>query len=380
MKRSALLFAMVAVFIVDSQAATGDSSEAFPRLAALGPPPVPLDNKITPAKVALGKILYFDVRLGGDMSTSCADCHQPRSGWSDGQPICRGYPGTEHWRNCQTVVNSAYYTKLFWGGSSTSLEAQAPSAARGAVAGNGENDMMEERLAQVPQYVEMFREAFGTERPLIRDAWRAIASFERTLVQRDTPFDEYMKGDKQALTQKQIRGMELFEGKAGCIRCHNGAFLTDEKYYNLGVPQPPEFEESYLHQITFRFEQYAKGVPEDVYRRTVTDLGLYYRMKEDSRESMGKFRTPTLRYLVYSMPYMHNGYFYTLEEVIDFYDEGGGDDPILDNFGFTTKTTLLKPLGLSNEEKEALVAFLESLTGGEILMSTPIVPLDAVMN
>lgn len=260
------------------------------------------------------------------------------------------------------------------------MEAQAPSAARGAVAGNGENDMMEERLAQVPQYVEMFREAFGTERPLIRDAWRAIASFERTLVQRDTPFDEYMKGDKQALTQKQIRGMELFEGKAGCIRCHNGAFLTDEKYYNLGVPQPPEFEESYLHQITFRFEQYAKGVPEDVYRRTVTDLGLYYRMKEDSRESMGKFRTPTLRYLVYSMPYMHNGYFYTLEEVIDFYDEGGGDDPILDNFGFTTKTTLLKPLGLSNEEKEALVAFLESLTGDEILMSTPIVPLDAVMN
>jgi|TARA_B100001964_G_C14172750_1_gene572303 cytochrome c peroxidase len=370
LKRVALALLLVA--------AAGSAEAAdFPPLGPLGPVPVPDDNKITPEKVELGKLLYFDPRLGGDMSTSCADCHAPDKGWQDLQPICRGYPGTEHWRNCQTIVNSAYYSQLFWAGSSTSLEAQAPSAARGAVAGNGERDMMEERLAQVPVYIEMFEAAFGTKRPLLRDAWRAIATFERTLVQRDTPFDQYMLGDKSALTAQQIEGKELFEGKAGCIHCHNGAFLTDEKYYNLGLPENEIFEESELHQITFRFEQYAKGVPEDIYRSVKTDLGLYYRMKD--RESMGKFRTPTLRYLEYSSPYMHNGVFFDLIEVVEFYNEGGGEDAIERNFGHSTKTPLLQPLGLTDAEMEAIVAFLESLTGDEITMEAPELPKDAVM-
>ncbi len=355
----------------------GDQNSEFPPIGPLGPVPVPDDNKMTPAKVELGKLLYFDSRLGGDMSTSCADCHSPDLGWQDAQDICRGYPGTEHWRNCQSIVNSGYYTKLFWAASVTSLEKQAPSAARGAVAGNGERDMMEERLSQVPEYIEMFREAFGTRRPLLRDAWRAIATFERTLVQRDTPFDLYMLGDETALDEEQIMGMELFQGKAGCVQCHNTPFFSDEKFYNLGVPENYKFEESALHQITFRFEQYAKGVPEHIYRKTKTDLGLYYRMKD--YESMGKFRTPTLRYLEYTAPYMHNGVFFELEEVIDFYNEGGGEDVIKKAFGHSTKTKLLKPLGLDDEEKEALIAFLRSLSGDEITMTPPKLPLNAVM-
>ncbi len=371
-------FALILGFAAVNYAKVSSSGN-FPALAPLGPVPVPDDNKITPEKVALGKLLYFDSRLGGDMSTACSDCHQPAMGWQDGQDICRGYPGTEHWRNCQTIVNSAYYAKLFWAGSATSLEKQAPSAARGAVAGNGERDVMEERLAQVPVYIEMFKKAFGTERPKIRDAWRAIATFERTLVQRDTPLDKYLQGDKSALTDEQIKGKELFEGKAGCIRCHNGHFVTDQKYYNLGVPENQLFKESPLHQITFRFEQYAKGVPEDIYRKVKTDLGLYYRMKGYDKESMGKFRTSTLRYLVYTPPYMHNGVFFTLEEVIDFYDQGGGEDAIQKNFGFSTKTNLLKPLGLTEDEKAALVAFLESMTGEEIVMDTPELPKNVVM-
>ena len=132
-------------------------------------------------------MLYFDTRLSGDLSLSCATCHHPELGWTDGSDIGRGYPGTTHWRNIQTIINSAYYAKLFWGGSSTSLEKQAPSAAKGAVAGNGEDDMMEERLRQVPEYVQRFRQVFGSEWPEIRDAWRAIAAFERTLTQPDTP-------------------------------------------------------------------------------------------------------------------------------------------------------------------------------------------------
>lgn len=363
------------------------AEEKFPPLAALGPPPINLDNpqsvdkdgfpRKDDPKVLLGKMLYFDPRLSGDVSISCADCHNPTMGWTEGQALCRGYPGTVHWRNCQTVLNSAYYSKLFWGGSSTSLESQAPSAAKGAVAGNGEDDMMEERLAQIPEYIKKFKEAFGTGLPQISDAWKAIAAFERTITQVDTPFDRYMKGDKSALSEKAKKGLDLFQGKANCIQCHNGPFITDEKYYNLGVPENSEFEEDPLRQITFRFEQYAKGVPEDIYRTTKTDLGLYYRMKR--KEDMGKFRTPTLRYLVYTPPYMHNGVFFTLEEVMDFYNKGGGDDPIKKQYGFSTKTKRLKPLNLTEGEKEALIAFMESLSGKEIIVKVPKLPEYAVM-
>lgn len=363
------------------------AEEKFPPLAALGPPPINLDNpqsvdkdgfpRKDDPKVLLGKMLYFDPRLSGDVSISCADCHNPTMGWTEGQALCRGYPGTVHWRNCQTVLNSAYYSKLFWGGSSTSLESQAPSAAKGAVAGNGEDDMMEERLAQIPEYIKRFKEAFGAELPQISDAWKAIAAFERTITQVDTPFDRYMKGDKSALSEKARKGLELFRGKASCIQCHNGPFITDEKYYNLGVPENSEFEEDPLRQITFRFEQYAKGVPENIYRTTKTDLGLYYRMKR--KEDMGKFRTPTLRYLVYTPPYMHNGVFFTLEEVMDFYNKGGGEDPIKKQYGFSTKTKRLKPLNLTEGEKEALIAFLESLSGKEIIVKVPKLPEYAVM-
>ena len=373
---------------ITAMGAQETSGEAeFPPLAALGPPPIPLDNsqsvdangypRADDPKAELGRILFFDNRLSGDASISCGDCHDPEFGWTDGADVCRGYAGTVHWRNCQTVVNSAYYAKLFWAGSSRSLEAQAEGAARGGVAGNGERDMMEERLRQVPVYVGMFNEVFGTDWPNLQDAWRAIAAFERTLIQTDTPFDRYMRGDESALLEEAKLGMELFQGKAGCIECHNGPFLTDEKYHNLGVPENPVFEEDPLRQITFRFEQYAKGVPEEIYRTTKTDLGLYYRMKR--KEDMGKFRTPTLRYLVYTPPYMHNGVFFTLDEVIDFYDQGGGADPIEANFGLTTKTDRIRPLNLTDEEKEALLAFLESLSGEEIVMERPLLPEYAVM-
>lgn len=349
-----------------------ERKKALPPLSALGPVPIPADNPMSDSKVELGKILFFDPRLSGDASTSCASCHAPKLGWTDGQDLCRGYPGTVHWRNCQSVINSAYYQKLFWAGSSLSLESQAEGAAKGAVAGNGARDMMEERLRQIPEYAKRFRTVFGTERPQLKDAWKAIAAFERTLVQPDTPFDRYLKGESTALSEKAKRGLRLFQGKARCILCHNGPLLTDEKYYNLGVPGNPAFEEDHLRQITFRFEQYAKGVPEEIYRIVKTDLGLYYRMKR--KEDMGKFRTPTLRYLAYTAPYMHNGVFFTLEEVIDFYDQGGGEDPIQKQFGFGTKTKRMKPLHLTKEEKETLGEFLKTLSGKEIIVETPDLP------
>jgi len=343
-----------------------------PPLAPLGPPPVPSDNKITDAKVALGKLLYFDPRLGGDASISCANCHDPEQGWSFSEEISRGYPGTIHWRGSQTVINSAYYGKLFATGSTPSLESQAPGAAKGGVAGNGENDIMEARLRLIPQYVKMFKAAFGEPLPTINNAWKAIATFERTLVQRDTPLDKYLLGDKSALSEQQVRGKALYEGKARCIVCHNGAFTTNEKLYNIGVPRTKRWEEDGLAQITFRFEIFAKGATEKMYRSIKDDPGLYFRNK--NKWSMGKFRVPSLRYSKYTAPYMRQGQFYTLEEVIDFYDRGGFDADGNTTTFPETKTPLIKKLNLTDAEKEDLLAFIEALSGDEIMMAKPKLP------
>ncbi|MDP6344133.1 MAG: cytochrome c peroxidase [Alphaproteobacteria bacterium] len=366
-KTTSIVLAALTAGVAQIGLAGAASADTNAPLAALGPPPVPPDNPQTPAKVELGKLLFFDTRLGGDASVACSTCHEPDQGWAFSNDISRGYPGAIHWRNSQSVVNSAYYGKLFWAGAAKSLEAQAPGAARGAVSGNGERDMMEVRLWFIPEYRKRFREVFGDRLPRLSNAWKAVAAFERTLVQRDTPFDKHMQGDKAAMSEEAQRGMKLFTGKANCIECHNGAFFSDQKYYNLGVPRAERWLEDGLAQVTFRFEQYAKGVTEKMYRTIKDDAGLYYRTKQ--KRDMGKFRTPSLRYLAYTAPYMHNGAFYTLEEVVDFYDEGGGENEFEAN-----KTKLLKPLNLTDEEKEDLLAFIEALSGDEIKMKNPKLP------
>jgi cytochrome c peroxidase len=355
--------------------AKGDP-DSDPPLAPLPEVPQPPDNRITEAKTELGRMLFFDPKLTGDASLSCGDCHDPKQGWAFADPISRGYPGAVHWRNSQTVVNSGFLGKLFWQGNSNSLERQAPTANKGAVAGNGENDVMEARLRQTPEYIKRFKDVFGTSQPNLGHAWMAIATFERdTLTQKNSPLDRYLKGDKSALSEQAVQGMKLFTSKANCIECHNGPMLTDERYYNLGSPRPVEFEESGMNQITFRWENYAKGVHEKKYREWKDDAGLYYTTKRP--QDAGKFRTPPLRYLAFTAPYMHAGQFFTLEEVVDFYNDGGGENEFTERYG--NKTPILKPLDLSDEEKEALVAFLEELSGVEIVMPIPKVPEYGVM-
>ena len=353
------------------------AANGLPPLAPLGDPPIPMDNKQSEAKIKLGKMLFWDPRLGGDASTACVTCHEPDQGWAFADGLSRGYPGTVHWRNSQTVINSAYLKKQFWVGAAKSSEAQAKSAATGGVAGNGEADVMEARLAFIPVYRELFKEVFGTQWPRINDAWRAIASFERTLIVNNTKVDQYLRGDKSALNEEELRGMELFNGKAGCLQCHNGALATDEKFYNLGVPRPERWEEDGLAQITFRFEQYAKGVTQEMYRKIKDDAGLYYRTKQ--KEDMGKFRTPPLRYINYTAPYMHNGAFWDLEEVVQFYNGGGGENDFTDGTMAKSKTPLLKPLGLSDEQVGDLVAFLEAFSGEELVVEAPtLAPYEAL--
>ncbi len=361
--------AITTVISTGSVQAAGMKAVSPAPLAALGPPPEAPDNLTTPEKAELGKILFFDPRIGGDASTGCSTCHEPEQGWAWAEDFSRGYPGTVHWRNSQTIINSAYYPRLFWAGGASSLEKQARSAARGGVAGNGEADLMEARLALIPEYKKRFNDVFGTEWPIIKDVWRAIAAYERTLVQRDTPVDKYLQGDKAALSESQVRGKALFEGKAGCINCHNGEMATDFDFHNIGIPPNKRWEEDGLAQITFRFEQYAKGQTQEGYRTAKSDWGFYYRGKNSWDK--GKFRTPSLRYATFTAPYMHNGVFYTLEEVVDFYDRGGFDEEGRTTLFPKNKSKLIKPLGLSDEEKEDLVAFLEAFSGDEITVEKP---------
>ena len=366
----AILFGVAAGLLLGAGVLAGTApaqSQKPPALGPLPPVPVPRDNPMSPAKVELGRLLFFDPRLSGDASTSCASCHNPEAGWGDGSDVSRGYPGTQHWRNSQTVLNAAHYTKLFWAGEVTSLEGQAEAAATGNVAGNGDPIMMEERLRQIPEYVQRFKAVFGTDRPLIGDVWKAIAAFERTLVSSpdQVTFDRFAKGDARALGEEAKRGLALFQGKAGCLQCHSGPLASDESYHNLGVPKNPAFEEDPLRQITLRFQHYSRGVPEPLYRAADRDLGLYYTTKRD--EDKGKFRTPTLREIKYTAPYMHNGAFFTLEEVVDFYDQDGGQDP--------GKSPLLRPLRLSAQDKKDLVAFLLSLSSDKpIVVPRPALP------
>lgn len=337
----------------------------FPPLGPLPAAPIPTDNPMSAEKVELGKMLFWDSRLGGDASSPCVVCHEPSKGWGDAGEISRGYPGTQHWRNSQTVLNSAFYNKLFWEGSVTSLEGQAPSAAEGNVAGNGDPSLMEMRMRFIPEYVARFKKVFGVDWPRMFHAYQAIAAFERTLVSdpKQVPFDRYMAGDKKALSDSAQRGMAVYNGKGGCIQCHNGGLASDQKFYSLGVPENEVFKTDPLYQITHRWEHYQKGVTEKDYRGADKDLGLYYITKNP--KDVGKFRTPSLRELKYTAPFMHNGVFYTLDEVVEFYNKGGGAAD------WPNKTPLIKALGLTDAEKKDLVAFLEALSMDKPLLMDP---------
>lgn len=361
MKNSkALKLSAIAVSFAVALTASAASKEVYPPLASLPPVPVPADNPQTPEKIALGKQLFWEPRLSGDGSMPCVSCHMPGLGWGDGGQISRGYPGTKHWRNSQTVINSAYYNKFFWEGGVTSLEQQAPSAAEGGVAGNGDRSTMEMRLRFIPEYVAAFKKVFGSEWPRMTHAYAAIAAYERTVVSdaAKVPFDRYAKGDKKALNATQLAGMKLFNGKAGCIQCHNGPLASDQKFYDTGLPDFPGFKDDPLYQVTHRWEHYQKGVSEQKYRTADMDYGLYFRTKNP--KDIGKFRTPSLREVKYTAPYMHNGVFATLQEVVDFYDQGGGKG--------SNKSPLIKPLNLSAQEKKNLVAFIEALSMTEPLI------------
>lgn len=342
---------------VQAQAGGGARAGIVP-LAPLPPVPVPADNPQTAAKIELGKMLFFDPRLAGDNSTSCAKCHDPDKGFSSGTELSPAYPGTKHWRHAPTVLNAAYLKQLFWDGREHTLEGQAVGPVQAPIEMNQHPVLLEEELKQVPWYVEKFKEVFDSEVDFQNMA-KAISAFERTIISRNVPFDRYLKGDQSALSAEQKRGLTLFKGKAKCMQCHHGPLLTDQSLHATGVPETEPLRTEPDRIATRRF--FVRGTGYKDYRSVNADYGLEFITK--LRSDRFKFKTPSLREIAETAPYMHNGALETLEDVIDFYDAGGGTLP--------NKSSKLSRLGLTESEKEDLIAFLESLTGDKLDVTPP---------
>lgn len=290
----------------------------------LGEIPVPEDNEMTDEKIALGQMLYYDERLSGDNSLSCASCHAPAQGYGDGLAKFIGFQGFQGQMNSPTVINSGYYEENFWNGRADSLEAQAvgPIQAEGEM--NQNMDELLTELSAIPGYVDEFNKVFN-DKVTADNIAKAIAAFERTIVVQDTAFDKYLAGQEDAISAEAKEGMKLFAGKASCITCHAGPLMSDHNYYNLG-----------MEGNDGRFE--------------VTK----------NEADKGSFRTAQLRGITHTAPYMHDGSLASLEDVVNYYNQGGGTH--------ANKSALIQPLNLTEEEVSNLVAFLETL-GGEIPMT-----------
>lgn len=297
-----------------------------------GLPPLPGDAKLTADLVDLGRRLFNEKKLSSDGTISCASCHQPDLYFTDGLKVAKGVDGQLGPRNSPTVLNAVFNTSQFWDGRAASLEEQAgiPIAAPNEM--NMPHEACVERLNGDANYRAQFEKAYGPGPITMGRVLRAIAAFERTMLSGSSPFDRYQYGgDKSALSEAAIRGLEIFKGKGSCATCHtigeSYALFTDGKFHNVGAGMNSSGE--------------------------LTDLGRYAHTKIES--DRGAFRTPSLRNVAKTAPYMHDGSLRTLDEVIAFYIGGGNSNPQLD--------PEIRPIGLSARDRADLVAFLESLTG-----------------
>lgn len=297
----------------------------------------PSDNKWSGDKEELGKILYFDPRLSGSNWISCATCHNPGLGWSDGLPRTIGDGQKELGRHAPTIINSGYFGLQMWDGRKKSLEDQASGPIGAAVEMNQNYDELIRELKALPGYVSRFDTVFGKNSLTLDNIAKAIATFERSVVSKNASYDKYWAGDKSAMSASAINGMNLFFGKAKCSICHNGPVFTDSGFHNIGVKAAGPLK---------------------------VDLGRYDETKDDFDK--GAFKTPGLRDITKSAPYMHNGAEATLEDVVAFYNRGGDVKGNLSPF--------ITPLGLTRQEKKDMVEFLKALDGEPILVTFPILP------
>lgn len=282
-------------------------------------------------KVELGKKLFFDTILSKDGTISCASCHKPDHGFSDDKAVSLGIRGQKGDRNTPTVFNTKNLKFLFWDGRAKSLEEQALGPIENPIEMGEKIENVLKKLNSHSTYKKEFKAVYGSS-PITKDQLaNVISGFERTLISRNTNYDHFITGDKNALSPSAKRGYDLFFGKAMCIACHKGLDFTDGDFHNIGLPATDD-----------------KG------RAKISGK------KEDTR----KFKTPTLREVANTAPYFHNGQFETLEQVIAFYNAGGGEDAY--------KDPLKRPLNLNEQEQHELVEFLMALSGRQSEVKLPL--------
>lgn len=297
----------------------------FPIPLGLIPIQWPKDNPYSRAKWELGRSLYYDQRLSVDNTVSCASCHSLKFGFTDGQRVSAGVKHQFGGRSAPTVINRAYGALQFWDGRALTLEEQAGGPMANPLEMGHSHQGVCEKLAAIPGYRVMFTAAFDSGPITIDRVTKAIATFERTVLSGNSPYDQYRAGNIKALTPAQVRGLTVFSDKAKCDTCHEGVNFTVNAYHNLGIgTDKPEPDEG---------------------RFAVTK----------NPKDWGAFKTPTLREIANTAPYMHDGRFRTLEEVVDFYDKGGIPNKNLDES--------IKPLHLTDQDKKDLVEFLKALNG-----------------
>ncbi len=287
---------------------------------------IPKDNPLTTSKVALGKLLFFDTRLSKNHTIACATCHMPALAFTDGQPVSTGIHRQQGGRSAPTAINRLFSAAQFWDGRAATLEDQSVGPFVSPVEhGFANHDELVAKLNSIKGYGPLFQEVFGGPVTTARIG-QAIASFQRTLVSGNSPYDRHTSGNESAaLSDSAKRGLQVFRGKGLCFTCHSGFNFTDEKFHNLGV----DWDSDHV------------------------DLGRYLVTKQPM--DIGAFKTPTLREISRTAPYMHDGRFATLRQVVEFYDRGGVANPHLD--------PLIQPLKLTDQEKNDLVNFLHSLNG-----------------
>jgi cytochrome c peroxidase len=298
--------------------------------------PPPLNNATTAERVELGRALFFDPRLSGSNWISCATCHNPGLGWADGLPTGIGNGMESLPRSTPTVLNTAYNKFQFWDGRARTLEEQALAPIVEAGEMHQDIGMLVEELAAIAGYVGLFEQAYPAEGITESTISRAIAAYERTLITTDAPFDLWVGGDETAIDDAAKRGFELFEGKARCAVCHHGFNFQDDGFHNIGLT--------------------SKGEP-DPGRYAVRPIAAV----------MGAFKTPTLRELARTAPYMHDGSYVTLRAVLEHYNRGGD---VLEGL-----SPQMRPLDLTADEIDDLLAFLDTLNSIDPLTETiPILP------
>ncbi|WP_413533970.1 cytochrome-c peroxidase [Empedobacter brevis] len=303
-------------------------------------------------EVILGKMLFFDPKLSGSSQISCSSCHDPEMGWTDRRKVSLGNNHLEGTRNTQSLYNIAERTSFFWDGRAKTLEDQAA----GPLSAFHEMDMdiskLPEKLSKYKGYKKLFKDAYGDEKITNKRIAEALANFQKSIKSQPSRFDRFIDGDYKALSDQEIYGMHLFRTKARCMNCHNGKYFTDESFHNIG--------------LTY-------------YKRKYQDLGRYEITK--NADDVGKFKTPSLRDLLNTRPWMHNGFFDDLDGLINVYNSGmhmidptpeeKAYDPL-----FPYTDPLLQPLGLTKDEKLALKSFLEALNGTRYKMDRPKFPIE----